>query len=360
MLKIVKQFPIFGQYTYVNTAASGLMYDDLLDWRQEHDLDFLIGGSNLKLKAHKMIGDTRETVGRFFSCKTENVALVPNFSIGLNMLLEGFDRQHRVLLLEGDYPSLNWPFESRGFPIVKIPVDANLEDHILQAVKNDGITVVALSIVQWLNGIKVDLEFLKGLKEQFPELIIIADGTQFCGTESFDFGASGIDIMGASAYKWLLGGYGNGFFMFKEDIEQHFAVKTIGFNSSGLNAKDNEIPFVKLLEPGHLDTYNFGSLKFSLDFLDRIGMDQITAQLQRLSILAKAEFSKLGLLEEAVISRKAHSTIFNLKGDEKLLQQLAQEDVICSLRGDGIRVSFHFYNTEKDIHKIVKIIRAMA
>ncbi|MEH6682403.1 MAG: aminotransferase class V-fold PLP-dependent enzyme [Sediminicola sp.] len=360
MLKIVKQFPIFGQYTYVNTAASGLMYDDLLDWRQEHDLDFLIGGSNLKLKAQKMIGDTRETVGKFFSCNSENVALVPNFSIGLNMLLEGFDRQHRVLLLEGDYPSLNWPFESRGFPIVKIPVDANLEDRILQAVKNDGITVVALSIVQWLNGIKVDLEFLKGLKQQFPELIIIADGTQFCGTESFDFGASGIDIMGASAYKWLLGGYGNGFFMFKEAIKQHFAVKTIGFNSSGLNAKDNDIPFVKLLEPGHLDTYNFGSLKFSLDFLDRIGMDEITAQLQRLSTLAKAEFSKLGLLEEAVVARKDHSTIFNLKGGEKLLQQLAHEDVICSLRGDGIRVSFHFYNTEKDIHKIVKIIRALA
>lgn len=359
MLKINKQFPIFGQYTYVNTAASGLMYDDLLDWRQEHDLDFLIGGSNLKLKAHKIITDTRKTVGEFFSCDPTNVALVPNFSIGLNILLEGLHKENRVLLLEGDYPSLNWPFESRGFPIVKVPIDENLENNILQAVKKEGITVLALSLVQWLNGIKVDLSFLQTLKAEFPDLMIIADGTQFCGTESFDFGASGIDVLGASAYKWLLGGYGNGFFMFKEPIKAKFSLRSIGFNSSDLDVELQDIPFIKHFEPGHLDTFNFGSLKFSLDFLNKIGMDKITDHLRELSALAKKEFSKLDLLEVSVVNRPLHSTIFNLKGGDKLLQQLAQHDIICAQRGAGIRVSFHFYNTEKDIHKIVKVIKSI-
>jgi selenocysteine lyase/cysteine desulfurase len=359
MLKIVKQFPIFGQYTYVNTAASGLMYDDLLDWRQEHDLDFLIGGSNLKLKAHKIIADTRETVGKFFSCDSANVALVPNFSIGLNILLEGLHRENRILLLEGDYPSLNWPFENRGFPIVKVPLDENLEANILQAVKTEGITVLALSLVQWLNGIKVDLSFLQKLKTEFPELMIIADGTQFCGTERFDFGTSGIDVLGASAYKWLLGGYGNGFFMFKESIKTRFSLRAIGFNSSDLDMGRQDVPFIKHFEPGHLDTFNFGSLKFSLDFMTKIGIDEISDHLRELSALAKKEFSKLGLLEESVVNRQVHSTIFNLKGGEKLLQQLAQHDIICSLRGSGVRVSFHFYNTEKDIYKIVKVVRSI-
>ena len=42
MQKIIKEFPILDQNIYANTAAYGIMYDGLLDWRQEHDLDYLI------------------------------------------------------------------------------------------------------------------------------------------------------------------------------------------------------------------------------------------------------------------------------------------------------------------------------
>lgn len=360
MQKIIKQFPILNQYVYANTAASGLLYDDLLDWRQEHDLDFLIEGSMMKAKSGKMIGNTRKTVGQFFGCEPSNVALIPNFSIGLNLLLEGLSREHMVLLLEGDYPSLNWPFESRGFDIAKVPVDEHLERNIMEAVKTKGITVLALSLVQWTNGIKIDLEFLKTLKSDFPDLIIIADGTQYCGTESFHFEESGIDVLGASGYKWLLAGYGNGFMLFKEGVKSSFAPKAVGFNSANidLSEKDN-IAFNKHFEPGHLDTLNFGSLKFSLDFLSKIGLDSVTAHLKELSHLAKKELSALGLLEEAVVNRKDHSTIFNIKGGEKLFQHLTGNDVLCAQRGGGIRLSFHIYNTEKDLQKIVKVLKSM-
>ncbi|MFT4831205.1 MAG: cysteine desulfurase/selenocysteine lyase [Psychroserpens sp.] len=360
MQKITKQFPIINQYIYANTAASGLLYDDLLDWRQEHDLDFLIEGSMMKANAHKSIGNTRKTVGQFFGCDASNVALVPNFSIGINLLLEGLPKEHKVLLLEGDYPSLNWPFENRGYDILKIALDDHLERNILEAVKTKGITVLALSLVQWLNGIKIDLEFLKTLKNDFPELIIIADGTQFCGTESFNFGESGIDVLGASGYKWLLAGYGNGFMLFKDSVKKTFSPKVVGFNSANtdLSGKDN-IAFNKHFEPGHLDTLNFGSLKFSLDFLSKIGMDQITAHLKALSVLAKREFTALGLLEESVVRRTNHSTTFNIKGGDKLFQQLTEKDVLCSQRGEGLRLSFHIYNTEKDIQKIVKLLKTL-
>lgn len=359
MQKIAKQFPIVNQYIYANTAASGILYDDLLDWRQEHDLDFLIEGSIMKAKSNKLIGSTRKTVGQFFGCDSANVALVPNFSIGINLLLEGLPKEHKILLLEGDYPSLNWPFESRGYDITKIALDEHLERNILETVKTKGITVLALSLVQWLNGIKVDLEFLKKLKNDYPELIIIADGTQFCGTESFNFEDSGIDVLGTSGYKWLLAGYGNGFMLFKDGVKTTFSPKSVGFGSANidLSGKDN-IAFNKHFEPGHLDTLNFGSLKFSLDFLSKIGMDQITSHLKLLSELAKREFTALGLLEDSVVKRDSHSTIFNIKGGDKLFQYLTEKDVLCAQRGGGIRLSFHMYNTEKDIQKLVKLLKS--
>ncbi len=130
MEQLRKQFPVLKQGIYLDTAASGLLYDDLLEWRQEHDLDFLIGGSTMKFESFALIDKLRPVLAEFFNARAEDIALVPNFSLGLNLLLEGLPENTHVLLLEADYPSVNWPFESRGFSCTHIPVDEQLEDRI--------------------------------------------------------------------------------------------------------------------------------------------------------------------------------------------------------------------------------------
>lgn len=344
---------------YANTASAGLLNDNLMEWRQEHDLDYLIGGSDMKTKAMLTgIPEVRKTVAAFFGAITENTALTPNFSIGLNMLLSGLDKNSKVLLVENDYPSVNWPFEYRQFKVSYVKQDENLEDNILQKIKAGDISILALSLVQWVNGIRIDMDFLKSLKKDFPNLIVIADGTQFCGTTDFHFADSGIDILGTSGYKWLLSGYGNGFFLFKDGIKERFTMETIGFNSANIDieGRDN-VRFAKHFEPGHLDTLNFGSLKFSLDYLSSLGKSKIEEHLKNLSEKAKEEFAELGLLEDAVVARKFHSTIFNIKGDDTLFESLKAQNVVCSQRGGGIRLSFHCYNAKKDIDAIVRILK---
>ncbi|WP_222983269.1 aminotransferase class V-fold PLP-dependent enzyme [Flagellimonas meishanensis] len=358
MQNLRKKFPVLNQCIYANTAATGLMSEDLMEWRQGHDLDYLIGGSEIKMKNFEEMPQIRKTIGNFFYCNADNVALVPNFSMGLNILLEGLDKNQRVLLLKGDYPSLNWPFESRNFTREYVEIDEQLEERIYDKVSGEQFDVLALSLVQWINGLKIDLEFLKKLKKDFPDLMIITDGTQFCGTEQFNFETSGIDVLGTSAYKWLLAGFGNGFFLVKDEVKERFNQKFTGYGSvaGDLSKKDN-IHFCGHLQPGHLDSLNFGSLRFALDFLDEIGMEHIEAHLKRLSKKATEEFSSLGLLENDVIRRKHHSTIFNVRGDKAFYKRLRENEVVCSPRGGGIRLSFHFYNTEDEIKAIANIIR---
>ncbi|GMN10695.1 aminotransferase class V-fold PLP-dependent enzyme [Croceitalea sp. MTPC9] len=358
MEQIRKQFPLLNHSIYANTAATGLLYDDLLEWRQEHDLDYLIGGSNMKGQSNKMHSKTRKVVGTFFNCEPDNVALVPNFTIGLNFLVEGLSKTEKVLLLESDYPSLNWPFESRGFMIDFVSGTDNLEERIYNTLKEKNITVLALSIVQWLDGIMMDMSFLKCLKDDFKDLMIISDGTQFLGTRDFNFSESSIDIIGASAYKWLLSGYGNGFLLIKDEIKHRFSLVAKGYGS-GRNSKEfhHKRTFCKHLEPGHLDSLNFGSLQFSLDFLKRIGTNKIHEQNEQLSKKAKVAFTDLGLLDDVVVNRKVHSTIFNIKASKQVFDKLLQNDVVCVQRGEGIRLSFHFYNTLEEIDKIIRILK---
>lgn len=358
MDQIRKQFPLLNHSIYANTAATGLLYDDLLEWRQNHDLDYLIGGSDMKGQSKKMHSETRKVVGKFFNCEVDNVALVPNFTIGLNFLVEGLSKKEKVLLVEGDYPSLNWPFESRDLDITYVAVSENFEEQLYDTIKAKGITVLALSIIQWLNGIMVDMSFLKKLKTDFKDLLIISDGTQFLGTRDFDFSNSGIDIIGASGYKWLLSGYGNGFILVKEEVKERFSLVAKGYGSGRNMEEYNHIrTFCKHLEPGHLDSLSFGSLAFSLEFLNNVGLDKIKQQNGALSNKAKSSFMDLGLLEEVVANRNHHSTIFNIKADKQVFDKLLQNEVVCVQRGDGIRISFHFYNTLEEVGKIVRILK---
>ena len=357
MKNFKKQFPVLSRYTYLNTAASGLLSESLLDFRQEHDLDFLIQGSVFKEKQGKQLAAVREAVGKFFKCAPNRVALTPNFSYGFNTLMEGVDKPKKVLLLENDYPSVNWAVESRDFEVIYAKIDEQLEQNISEAVEEHQPDVFCFSIVQYLNGVKIDLDFLKELKKRFPELLLFGDGTQYCGTEKFDFDASAIDVLGASAYKWMNAGYGNAFFLFKEHMEDKIFPKSLGFNSLQGKYKPQEGSLIGRFEPGHQDTLNFGSLKAAIEQINRIGLENIEAEVKKLSEAAKKEFIALGLLEEAVVKRQEHSSIFNIKGDDKLFQKLRSNNIICSQRGGGIRVSFHYFNTDEDLKSLLKLLK---
>jgi len=356
MKNFKKEFPVLSQNTYLNTASSGLLYDSLLNYRQEHDLDFLIGGSIFRNHQEQFLNSVRTSIAEFFGSESENTVLTQNFSSGFNTLLNGLEKNKKVLLLDEDYPSINFSVTSKGFDTCYVKVDASLEQHIEEAIAIHQPDIFAFSLIQYISGIAIDLNFLKQLKLKNPDLLLIADATQFCGTKVFDFRTSGIDILGCSGYKWLLGGYGNGFLLYKEGILDQLtpasykkAALAANYHSSYTNVKAR-------YETGHLDTFNFGSLQHSLKFLSEIGMSTIQEHLDTLSEYATAAFTNLQLLDNDVVSRKKHSTIFNIKGDQKLFDSLLEKNIITSLRGNGIRISLHFYNTIEDIQKLISYL----
>jgi selenocysteine lyase/cysteine desulfurase len=334
------------------------LYEDLIDWRQERDLDYLIHATEMPKKRGHVIEDTRTIIGQMFHCKRESVALVNNFSTGLNFLIEGLKSSSKILVFEKDYASVSWPFERRNFDMHYAAIDEHVEDTISQILEKKQIDVLAFAIVNWQNGIKIDLEFIKQIKSKYPKLLIVCDGTQFMGTQEFSFEDSGIDVLAASGYKWMLGGYGNGFMMFSDFAEQRIAVKSIGDNTASVTLKnEGAIPFAKYFEPGHLSDHSFGTLQFSLKFLQKIGMSTIATQNKILSEKAMKVFGAMNLLETRVTKRKSHSTIFNIKGDDGLFRHLMDNGVMCAKRGNGIRFGFHFYNTIKEIDKIATLIK---
>lgn len=314
-------------------------------------------GSRFMKENGSIPDDTREAIASYFNGYPQLTALTPNFTVGLNAIMEGFSAKTKVLLLQNDYPSVNFAVESRDFSIAYARLDDQLEDNIAKVFRENQPDVFVFSLVQYINGIKIHLDFLKDLKEEFPETLIIADGTQYLGTEKFDFKASGIDILGSSGYKWMTAGFGNGFFMFKPRIADKIHPNLHGFGSNIGRYKEEGGTLIGKLEGGHMDNVNVGSVKVALDLHKQIGADTIEKQVTTLSKAAKSAFEDLNLLDGSVTKRKTHSSLFNLKGGDKRFQKLEKNDVLTSQRGPGIRVGFHFYNTMDDLDKLIEVLK---
>ncbi|WEK21430.1 MAG: aminotransferase class V-fold PLP-dependent enzyme [Candidatus Pedobacter colombiensis] len=355
-MNIAAQFPVLENYTYLNTAATGVLSRSIQQWRRDNDEEFIQLGSEFRIQQNVFFEDLRQHVARFFQGSSENTFLVQNFSIAFNTFLDGLSRDHRFLLIKSDYPSVNYPVECRGFSCAYAALDENLEQNILAQIEAFKPSVLAISLVQYINGIKIDLDFLKRLKNEYPDMLIVGDGTQFCGTERFNFKESGLDVLISSAYKWMLGGFGNGFMLIKDNVYKYLYQDRLKYPLPKEPFLNDKKMLSLCFEPGHLDTLNFGSLKQAILLLEEVGFDFIEERLRSIGEIAKKAFTDRGLLSSAVIQRASHSTIFNIPADIELIKRIYDANILVSPRGEGLRISFHFYNNEQDLERLLKVI----
>lgn len=349
-------FNIPSSLVYLNTPGNGLLPTKTQQWREEREKDFYNPAGFLRDQQPAFIESVRTQISASFNTSTENTFCCPNFSFGYSTLIDRLPHTLHYLLLEDDYPSLNYPVISRGLAHSLIPVTANLEDDIQTAINRHSPDVLLLSLVQYINGLKIDLNFFKSIKKSHPNLIIIADGTQLLGTEPFNFDESGLDALGASGYKWLLSGFGNGFIMLSARL-QDLLKKTIGNPPLPKEAMwSNKSTLQTFFEPGHQNTLAHGTLLQSLNFLNEIGMDNIYSHIQNILNFAYAEFHERKLLLPLIEARKIRSSIINIQIPSDHYQEILNAGVRCFPRGSGIRIGVHLYNTVDDIRQLLSII----
>ncbi|WP_316825042.1 aminotransferase class V-fold PLP-dependent enzyme [Pedobacter miscanthi] len=353
-------FPILKKYTYLNTANSGILSSNLATWRIQHDEAFMAEGSIFRAENLPVINELRNNIAKLFGSAPENTYLVQNFSVGFNTLLGGLNHKQRFLLLEEEYPSVSYPVVSMGFDHHIIAIDKNLEENIIKAIDTFKPTIFAFSMIQYISGLRIDEDFIRKLKTTYPDLLLVADGTQFTGTTDFSFENSELDALIGSGYKWLLGGYGNGYVFLSDQM------KNTIYSKNKL-AELPTAPFLKgkdhlsmCFEPGHLDSFNFGTLNESLNYLGAIGFDWIEKTNQTLCNQARLELGSRGLIPEWMLDRKYQSTIMSMPLEQKTVDQLATAKILCSPRGSGTRISFHFYNTAEDLDKLLHVLDGKA
>ena len=330
---------------YLDSAKASPLYFELLKWRNNYEKKSLIDKSEIRNFHERVVENVRFEVSSFFNVKNGDVFFNTSFSQSFQSLINELKPNPIFIVIENDYPAISDAIKKNNHKIIYVKNDENIEKNLESAVKIYNPDFLAISIVQWIDGIKLDLDFLKTLKSTNKKFTIIGDGTQFCGTSKFNFDKSPFDVVISSGYKWMLSGYGIAFILIKKSFYKN---KFIDLNKAQMK---------ECFEMGHYDMLAIGSLSFSLKKLVK-SIDSIEKKLNEYSKILMSELAKLGLINKKIKNRIKHSTIFNIDDPNgKLYKFLSKNNFVCSQRGNGVRLSLNFFNTKSEIRTLIQTLK---
>lgn len=345
---------------YFNTASCGLLSQDSVAATNVLYEGMLTNASKAvePLRDHGM-ENIRNMVASFIDAQSSQVALIPNFSWGLNAIVQSLKGNERVLLYKNDYPSLTTPFQINQFDITWLDdkdgflIDTEELKNIIIAARID---LLVISHVQWLSGFKIDLDDIVIFCRSHNVLFIV-DATQSLGAVRVSVTKQPIDVLISSNYKWMNGGFGTGIMYVSEGFMNRYP-PVVGGSSSYQTYGDMStyVASVKNFEPGHINMHGLLILEQALLYKLQLGIENIEHHNKGLIRFMLEHIDSSLLLGPATTTLR--SSIIVLKDPGNLYAHLTTNGIIAIKRGNNIRIGVHFYNTKDEAVRFLDILNS--
>ena len=319
--------------------------------------------------------EVRTAAARLIGARADDIAIVPSAAYGIATAAANLtvDRYSRILLIEGEFPSLSLEWarlaEERGamLDVVPRPGDGDWTAALLERIAVPGLPpvgIAALTPLLWTDGSMIDLErVVPILREQGAAIVV--DATQGAGILPIDVHRIAVDYLVFPTYKWLLGPYTLAFLYVAPSrqngvpIEQH-ANSRIGGAEPFVGRLGELIPSARRFDMGQ--RFNPVSLPMALagmELLHAWGRDALVDRLRATTGRLAAHAVESGLCPVPARFRAPH--ILGLQvpdGDIKaLVAGLAARGVHVAERGQNIRVGAHVYNDDEDVARFSAALR---
>lgn len=359
------RFPIFRNKIYLNSCSQGALSDavegsilaHLRSWH-EHGSPWDCWVAEYEL--------ARTAFARFIGASPDEVAIVPSASVGINSVASALDfgKRRKVVMGEFEFPTMGqiWLAQSRRGAEVHflaaqngtIPVDA-----YAQAI-DDQTLIVPLTHVCFSNGFRSDIPPIVQRAHEHGALVML-DDYQDCGTRPIDVKALNLDFYVSGALKYLLCPSGIAFLYVRSEL-----IRTLTPTITGWFAQKNPFAFdVKHFDPASsARRFEAGSpplphahaVQAALQLLGSVGYDKIA---QHISSLSRAFIDGTRDLKIKIKTPKdgvGPLVVVHMKDSEAAVKKLATHDIVASNRMDGLRISFHLYNTLEDVRAVLDVL----
>jgi selenocysteine lyase/cysteine desulfurase len=338
-------FPHLDERVYLDTAAAGLCWKGHGAAVARFYDEVKSRGYDARPEWWAMTGKVRSRLAQWLGVAPSDITFVSNTTEGLNLAANSieFRAGDRIVCAQDEFPSVIriWNrAERQGAELVTVPIPQERERQarLMDAVAA-GAHVLVVSHTHSGTGTTLDLAAL-GRHCRERGALLMVDGIQALGAVPARL--EDVDIYASSFFKWMLSGFGLGILVTSARARETMAPAWQGY----ANMDD-----AHQLQYAHVNTPALYGLDSTLDLLERIGWDTIHARVRALGGQLIAQADRLGL--DLVTPRDQHAGIFVFRAPdgEAARVQLAERNISVSARGEGVRVSPHFYNSTQDVEQ---------
>ena len=359
-----REFPALENWTYLNTAAYGLLPRRATAAVAEHFARRDELGCADFLEWFDDAARLRAKIGQLIACAPDDIAFVPNASTALGLLLAGLDWRAGdvILTLEHEFPNnLYAPgsLERLGVELKTCPWEC------LRESVDSRTRLVAVSSVNYNNGFAPGLPELAAFLRARGAMLYV-DGTQSVGALRFDAGRIQPDLLVAHGYKWLLAPNGAAFMYVHPRLRDSLRPAVVGWRSHRDWRNVENLHHGAPHLPSSAEKYEGGSVAFpllcameaSIDLMLQIGPAAIERRVLELADQTRSILRQLGASVDSSRSQIVAAQLENRDASE-LARKLGQERILVSARRGYLRIAPHFYNNERDLETLGHALRSL-
>jgi len=352
-------FPILQEKTYLYNCSQGALSDAVEAGMRQYAASWRTSAAPWDewMEAYEGL---RCAFARFINAQPDEVAIVTSASAGINPIANAlqFDGRNKVVMSEYEFPTMAhiWLAQRpRGAEIHFLDgVDNAVPTECYERAVDKRTRIVPLTQVSFVNGFRSDVAAIAQIAHAQGALLFL-DGYQDCGTRPVDVKALDVDFFVTGTLKYLLGPPGLGFlYVRRELIETLTPTMTswmaqrdvFAFNTKCLDPS----PDARRFEGGSPPIPNIYMARPALDLLAGVGMENVAAQIARLTGAFMQGARDLGITSKTPPSSVGPLVVLRATDAAAALAKLIARGLAVSTRRDGVRFAFHVYNTMEDVN----------
>jgi cysteine desulfurase/selenocysteine lyase len=368
------EFPWSREATWLNSASTGPLPErtrQAVDaFNRKRATPYLLPDADL----FALFAESRELVARMLNADPSEIALASNTSYGLNLAARALPlaRGDIVLLSDKEFPANVYPWlalRKAGVTVEMAPVTAEGwpdEAHLLERIRDPRVKVLAVSLVQFSSGYRVDLAALSAATRATGTWLVV-DGIQGVGVEELDVRRTPVDVLSVGAQKWLLSPWGAGFTYVRRDLIAQLEPVYVGWTAcEGTDDYSRMTEYspslradARRFEMITLPYQDFAGMNVSLRLLLDIGVDRIAEHVRALHQPLLDWARDRGVRVTSPVGSHG-SAILSLAPPDPAAAYAALREarIYTSLREGSIRISPHFFNTSRDMSRVRDVLDA--
>ncbi len=368
------EFPVLERKSYLISASLGPVsrrsqryLQEYVDAWATHGAPDTVWGDHI----FPRMREVKRTFGRLVGADPHELAITVNVSLALSAIASciDFSKRPKVVMSELDFPTDGHVFlaqHARGAEVVflKSPDGLTVPLEAYDEAIDDRTALVCINRVLYRSSALVDAKEICRMAREAGAWSVV-DDFHGAGIIPVDVHDLRCDFYTAGVLKWLCGGPGLTFLYARRDLLPSLEPLVTGWFAmrEPFNFDLQRVEFhpsARRLENGTPAAPVAFLAQGGLDVISEVGPARIRERQGELGEYVIARADEAGLPVRTPRDRNLRGGVVNVgvgQQAEKICHALLDRDVCTDFRGDGIRVSPHFFNTEEDIDRLFEALQ---